>query len=113
MTTMRSVRTMALALPETTEEDHHGMASFRVRHKIFATVPDQGHVRIMVDAPEVEAACAESPASCAPLFWGKRLSGVVVEVRTMPAPLLRELLAEAWRRRAPAALARSLNEGAH
>jgi hypothetical protein len=109
MTTMRSVRSMALSLPESTEEDHHGMASFRVRGRIFATVPDPAHLRVMVDEAEVHAACAEASASCEPLYWGRRLAGVVVEVRTVPTPLLRELLAEAWRRKAPPALARTLD----
>ncbi len=109
MATMRSVRSMALSLPESTEQDHHGMASFRVRGRIFATVPDPAHVRVMVDEPEVNAACAEASASCEPLYWGRRLAGVVVEVRTVPTPLLRELLAEAWRRKAPHALARTLD----
>ncbi len=105
---MRAVRTMALSLPESTEEDHHGMGSFRVRGRIFATVPDPAHVRVMVDEAEGSAACAEAPAACEPLFWGRRLAGVVVDVRTVPTPLLRELLAEAWRRKAPPALARTL-----
>jgi hypothetical protein len=109
MTTMRAVRSMALSLPESTEEDHHGMASFRVRGRIFATVPDPAHLRVMVDEPEVNAACAEAPASCEPLYWGRRLAGVVIVVRTVPTPLLRELLAEAWRRKAPPALARTLD----
>jgi len=103
---MRAVRAMALRLPESTEEDHHGMASFRVRHRIFATVPDAAHVRIMVAEPEVLAACAEAPGSCEPLYWGARLAGVVVTVRAAPAPLVAELLEDAWRRRAPAALVR-------
>lgn len=101
---------MALGLPEATEEDHHGMPSFRVRGRIFATVPDQGHLRVMVDETEVHAACAESPASCERLLWGTRLAGVVVELRSVPTPLLRELLTEAWRRKAPVTLVRSLGD---
>jgi len=31
MTTIDEARQLALALPETTEHDHHGMNSFRVR----------------------------------------------------------------------------------
>jgi len=88
------------------------MASFRVRGRIFATVPDNGHVRIMVDEAEVHAACAEAPASCEPLLWGARLAGVVVELRSVPTPLLGELFAEAWRRRAPAALVRAFDDDA-
>jgi hypothetical protein len=106
---MRAVRAMAMALPEAAEADHHGMPSFRVRGRIFATVPDAGHVRVMVEEPDVHAACAEAPDACAPLYWGKRLSGVVVDVACVPTPLLRELLAEAWRRRAPRSLAARLD----
>jgi hypothetical protein len=113
MATMRSVRSVALSLPSSTEEDHHGMASFRVGGKIFATVPDAAHLRVMVDEQEARAACAEAPRSCELLFWGQRLAGVVIEVRTMPAPLLRELLEEAWRRKAPPGLARSLGTADH
>lgn len=40
MTTLARARTIALGLPEATEQDHHGMASFQIRGKIFATVPD-------------------------------------------------------------------------
>jgi hypothetical protein len=109
MATMRSVRSMALSLPESIEQDHHGMPSFRVRGKIFATVPDVAHLRVMVDEHEARVACAEVPTSCELLFWGQRLAGVVVEVRTAPPPLVRELLAAAWRRKAPPALARSFD----
>jgi len=37
--TSEQARTLALALPETVEQDHHGIPSFRVRGKIFATAP--------------------------------------------------------------------------
>ena len=36
---MSQLRTFALALPETTEEPHFNYSSFRVRGKIFATIP--------------------------------------------------------------------------
>jgi len=109
MVTLRDVRALALALPEATEEDHHGMASFRVRGRIFSTVPDPRHVRIMVGEEDVLAACGEAPGACEQLFWGARLAGVVVQLRTAPAPLVAELLESAWRRRAPAALVRALD----
>jgi hypothetical protein len=110
MTTAAAARKVALALPETTEQDHHGMPSFRVRDKIFATVPDPEHIRIMVDEPEILAAVAEDPASCEPMYWGKRLACVVVNLRTVRIELLRELLTESWLRKAPKSLARSLDE---
>jgi hypothetical protein len=100
MTTHGTVRRWALALPEATEQDHHGMPSFRVGNKIFATVPDDGHLRIMVDEAEILAAVAENPALCEPVYWGKRLSCVAVDIRTAPPALVKELLTEAWRRKA-------------
>jgi hypothetical protein len=106
MTTLMHARTFALALPEVTEEDHHGMASFRIRGRIFATVPDDAHLRIMVDEHEIRAAVAEHPQACAELYWGKRLSCVVVELSRAGARQVEDLLTDAWARKAPARLAR-------
>jgi hypothetical protein len=46
MATTDEARRMALALPESTEADHHGFPSFRVRGKIFATLPDESHLNV-------------------------------------------------------------------
>jgi hypothetical protein len=108
MTTMRRVRELALALPATAEAPHHEISSFRVNGKIFATIPDEHHVRVMVPDDEVTAACATSPASCEPLYWGAKLAGVSVTVRSTPVALIAELLEEAWLRKATPALRRSL-----
>jgi hypothetical protein len=61
MIAIRDVRALALSLPEACEQDHHGIPSFRVRGKIFATVPDGEHVRVMAD--ECAAAWRTSKAS--------------------------------------------------
>jgi hypothetical protein len=108
MNDVNDVRELALALPEATEQDHHGMASFRVHGKIFATLPDDDHVRVMAGAAEIRAAVTEYPAACAEFYWGRRLSCVVVTLATAPRELLHELLAEAWLRKAPKSLARRL-----
>jgi hypothetical protein len=42
-------RTIALALPEVVEADHHGRPSFRVRGKIFATLWDHDRMNVMLD----------------------------------------------------------------
>lgn len=39
MSTLRRACDLALALPEVTEADHHGIISFRIAGRIFATVP--------------------------------------------------------------------------
>ena len=101
MTTLGDARALALSLPEAAEQDHHGLDSFRVRGKIFATVPDDGHLRIMIDEDDIKAAVAEHPGTCAPFYWGARLACVVVTLAEAEPPLVRELLTEAWRRKAP------------
>lgn len=99
-------RRFALSLPGTTEEPHFEMASFRVRGKIFATVPPDGeHLHVFVDEGEVHAAVAEDPVAFEPLLWGKRLRGLRVRLASAPAHRIAELLEESWRRKAPARLA--------
>lgn len=99
------VRRFARSLPETTEEPHHDKASFRVRGKIFATVPpDEEHLHVLLDLEDAEAAVAESPASVELLLWGAKVSGVRITLAQADPSTVRELLEDAWRRRAPASL---------
>lgn len=102
------VRQVAFGLPEMTEEPHHEMASFRVRGKIIATVPDSEHLRLMLDEHEIRAAASENPQSCHEFYWGKRLACLVVDLTDVTLPQIRELLTEAWLCKAPPALARHL-----
>ncbi len=103
--TLATVRRLALSLPEVTEEPHHEMTSFRVRRKIFATVPPEAdRVHIFIAPDEVAAYCAEYPGQVEELVWGTRLRGCRVNLGRATTALLRELLAEAWRQRAPRAL---------
>ena len=106
MTTLAQARACALGLPEAVEQDHHGMASFRIRDKIFATVPDDAHVRIMLEDTEIRAVVAEHPDVCSEVYWGKRLSCVVVDLARATPQLVDELLTEAWARKAPKRLVR-------
>ena len=101
------VRRIALALPEVTEADHHGRNSFRLGTAVLASVPDENGLNVMMAESEARAAVAESPA-CSLLWWGKKLSGVRVELTAADAGLVGDLLEEAWRRRAPARLLRDL-----
>lgn len=102
-------RTYALSLPGAEEQVHHGMASFRVRGKIFATVPDAEHIRVMAGEAEILAAVATDSTSCEELYWGRRLACVVVDVRTVLPDLLRSLLTEAWLRKAPRQVAQRIH----
>jgi hypothetical protein len=110
VTTLGHARKVALALPETTEESHHDMSSFRVRGKIFATVPDDAHLRVMVDEGEIRAAVAANPEACQELFWGKRLAAVEVDLKRAKPSLVKDLLTDAWIRKAPKKLVNELTD---
>jgi hypothetical protein len=109
---LAEVRRVALGLPGATEEPHFDMISFRVKGKIFATVPaDEMHLHIFVDETEVQASVAEHPAVFEPLTWGAKVSGLRVSLGDAPADRVSELIEEAWRRRAPARLISELDQG--
>lgn len=104
MVSAARVREIALSMPETTEQDHHGFPSYRVRGKIFATLPDARHAHVMVDEGGIHAAVSEQPRACTEKWWGKRLAAVRVDLGTVDERLLIELLTDAWRRKAPRTL---------
>ena len=106
MTSLERARAFALSLPEATEEPHHDMSSFRVRGKIFATVPPDGeHLHVFLDEPEAAAWASEHPGGYELLRWGKRVAGLRVALGEAPDDQVRELLEESWHRRAPKKLA--------
>jgi hypothetical protein len=97
-----TVRRLALSLPETAEAPHHDMTSFRVAGKIFATMPPEGgRVHVFVGDDEVSAYTAEYPAVVEELLWGTKRRGCRVLLAKATAPLVRELLTESWRGKAP------------
>ncbi len=104
------LREIALALPETTEQDHHGRPSFRVAGKIFATLWDDNQANIMLDESGIRTAVHQYPLVCREVYWGKRLSAVAVALNAASASLLRELLADAWQQKAPARLSSPLTD---
>ena len=101
---LAAVRRLALSLPEASEEDHWGRPSFRIRGRIFATVPDARHLNVMIDPFDVDAAVRLDPASCEPLWWGKELRGVRISLPVVAPDMVRDLLTSAYRRKAPKSL---------
>lgn len=89
-------RQLALGLPDTVEQDHHGRPSFRVAKRIFATLWDERHMNVMLDEPGILTAVAEHPGECSEVYWGKRLAAVRVDLGAAQAGLLQELLEDAW-----------------
>jgi hypothetical protein len=97
------VRRLALGLPEVVERTHFSRPDFRVRNKIFATLPPDRRTAVLKSLPaNVDALTAAHGAT----FWDEwrgRWLGVRLDRVTLP--LLRELIADAWRITAPKRLA--------
>jgi len=96
------VRAAALGLPETREQPHFSMTSFRVRGSIFATMtPEREQLHVFVPEDDVHEAVAEQPDTCEELWWGQKLDGVKVTLAGSDPALVNELLITAWRQKAP------------
>jgi hypothetical protein len=98
---IEAARKIALGLPESFEQEHFGNPSFRVRGRIFATVPDDTHLNVMIDPFDVDAAVRAEPESCRELLWGVEVRGVRVSLPKAAPAMVEELLRAAWKRKAP------------
>jgi len=91
-----AVRRVALALDGAEERDHHGSPSFRGR-RIFATLPDETHLHVMLPEEEIRAAVAEWPEWTEEKWWGRRLAALRVDLGSCDPDVVAELLEDAWR----------------
>lgn len=99
---LEKLRAFALSLPETREQPHHEMSSFRVRGKIFTTVPADGeHLHVFVGEDLTRAATGHDAKTYEELWWGKRLYGIRVFLPTAERDMICDLVEEAWRVKAP------------
>ena len=109
---LADVRRFALSLPEVTEEPHFDYASFRVKGKIFATVPpEEKYLHVFVDDAVLDVLPAAQPKAYEKLFWGKRVAYLRVTLAAAKAGDVKALLRSAWRRRAPKKVAAALGDG--
>src|SRR3954453_4848146 len=107
-TTISRLRKAALALPETTEQPHFDLVSWRVRDRIFATIPNEPRrLRIFVEETEVAEMVAADPAAYVAVRWGKRVAGVEANLSAADVADVVALLESAWRRKAPKRLVTS------
>ena len=97
--TPEEVRSLALSFEGAVERDHHGFPSFRTARRVFATLPDDEQLRIMLPEEEVRAAVDEW-AWCEEQWWGKRLAAVRVRLPECDPAVVAELLEDAWRHHA-------------
>lgn len=99
------VRKFALSLPSANEEPHFEAASFRIKGKIFATLPQSGeYAHIFVDDEPREMALAMYPEFIEKLVWGKKIWGVRVRLALAKPKAVQALLTSAWKRKAPKTL---------
>ena len=103
------LRAFALSMPETTEEPHFNYSSFRVRGKIFVTVPpDEDRIHVFVGEEERQQALALHPEIVEVLTWGKKVVGVRIVLSKASEAFVQQLLRDAWRAKAPKSILRFL-----
>jgi hypothetical protein len=94
-----------MSLPEVTEEPHHHFGSFRVRGKIFITMPPgEEHIHVFVPEQEREQALAMYPGFTEKLLWGNKVVGLRVSLGQATPSAVNALVLQAWRSKAPKAL---------
>ncbi len=100
--TPEDVRRLAHDLPDVVELPHHGFPSFRTgaRGRIFATLPTDEVLRVMLEEEPIRAAVAQWPW-CREGWWGKRLMTVEVVLADADAAAVTELLDQAHARARP------------
>lgn len=101
-------RRMALSFPESTEGSHMNHPDFRVRGKIFATIPDPKKQRGMVKlTPEQQHDfVADAPKIFEPVKGGWGLRGAThVNLKHAKKDQVRLALTAAWLNTAPKPLA--------
>jgi hypothetical protein len=106
--TQTVVRRLALGLPEVVESTHFDRPDFRVRNKIFATLPPDRCTVVLKSLPaNVDALVSSDSAT----FWDEwRGRWIGIRLDRIALPLLRALVADAWRVAAPKSLAATLKK---
>lgn len=102
------VRRLALLLPEAVESAHMGKPDFRVRGKIFASLPAGGAFAVVRLEPDHQAAVmSAAPGLVEPAAgaWGRQ-GWTKIRLSEADEDTVRGLLDSAWRTVAPASLVR-------
>jgi hypothetical protein len=103
---LADVRRFAVGLPEVTEEPHHHFSSFRVRGKIFVTVPpEEDHIHVFVNETSREQALSLYPEFAEKLFWGGKVCGIRIQLASAKPAAVKDLVRSAWVTKAPKSLA--------
>ncbi len=98
-------RRIALGLPEAEEKSHFGKADFRVRNKIFGSLPGEDRAVIKLTQDEQAMLCEAEPAIFSPIKggWGRQ-GWTAINLAVSDEPTLLSACRMAWRNVAPAKL---------
>jgi hypothetical protein len=103
-------RTFALGLPETSEGEHDGLPTFKVRGRRFATLgwPAPHRIAFALDPEELDLLLAAGlpPVERAPGAWGLR-GHAHLDLAAAEDSTIRTVVIMAWRRCAPPRLSKS------
>ena len=113
MATESDVRTIALSLPETTEEQWYGTPGYKVKGKGFLRIrsKDEGGLVVFVaDLGEKEAMLQSAPKKyfTTPHYDG--YPAVLVNLKAIGLRELREVITESWCQKAPAKVLKAFEE---
>jgi hypothetical protein len=97
-----ALRKLALSLPGSYEEPHFDRASFRVNKRIFATMPPSGKEAMVKLTPDEALSLIEGEGDVFFAYGGftTAFGALGVRLDRVPDDLLKDLVAQAWRRRA-------------
>jgi hypothetical protein len=110
MVTADQAREIALSLPGAEPGAHFETSDFRVRNKIFCTLPEDDRMTVRIAPEEQAALMAENPATFSrpENRWGQQ-GWTFIRLSGIEADELRELVTDAWRRLAPKKLIAELD----
>ena len=92
-----TVRKHALSLDAVTEQPHHEFSSFRVRGKIFVTVPPKEDViHVFVGEEDRERTPAMYPEWAEKLLWGGKVVGLRITLESALPAAVKSLVRKAY-----------------
>jgi hypothetical protein len=95
-----SVRKHAMSLESVTEEPHHNYSSFRVRGKIFVTIPpDEEFIHVFVGEEDREPALTMHPDFVEKLLWGTKVVGLRISLAAAKPTMVTSLVGKAYKTR--------------
>ncbi len=99
---LETFRSLALSLPEAEEKSHFGKADFRVRNKIYASLPDAETAVVKFTPEQQEMLTAAEPSIFAPVKggWGRQ-GWTRVSLPNADEAAVKSALTTAWRNVAP------------